>query len=261
MCIFFPLIVAFTVALRGHWPRWLQWVAWGVAGTAVIGIIASSSRGAYLGLGAVVLWLLLKSRKRFRALLVTVALGGLVYAITPAAQKERFQSAGEDKTSTSRTTAWKQGIEMMRDYPVVGIGYANWQKYHQIKYGYRILPHNIFVEAGSELGYSGLLGFVALIGCTFVINRRTRRLAASDPHQGRFILYMAHGLDGALVGFLASGFFVTVLYYPFFWINFALTVALHNAALDKFQADIVSSQQGRSGLRRGGVRAPVRTMS
>jgi hypothetical protein len=41
---------------------------------------------------------------------------------------------------------------------------------------------------------------------------------------------MAHGLDGAMIGFVVSGFFVTVLYYPYFWINLAMTVALNNAA-------------------------------
>ena len=46
---------------------------------------------------------------------------------------------------------------------------------------------------------------------------------------------MSHGLDAALIGYLACGFFVTVLYYPFFWINLAMTVALHNAAVNKLQ--------------------------
>jgi putative inorganic carbon (HCO3(-)) transporter len=232
MCIFLPLIVAFILALGRNWSRWLRWVAWAIAGTAVTGIIASSSRGALVGLGAVVLWLLLKSRRRFRALLTSIALVGFVYAITPVQQKMRFQEAGTDNTSISRTTAWKNGLEMMRDYPVLGIGYANWMEYRQLNYGYRLLPHNIFIEAGAELGYTGLVTFLALIASTFVINRRTRKLAGRLGDRGRFIFYMAHGLDGALVGFMASGFFVTVLYYPFFWINFAMTVALYNAVLN-----------------------------
>jgi hypothetical protein len=53
------------------------------------------------------------------------------------------------------------------------------------------------------------------------------------PGANLFLFEMAHGLDAALIGYLASGFFVTVLYYPFFWINFAMTVALHRAALNK----------------------------
>ena len=232
MCIFLPLIMAFIVALGKQWPRWLRLATWAVAATAITGIVASSSRGAFVGLAAVVVWLLLKSRNKFRALLVTLAVAGLVYAITPEKQKIRFQQAGEDETSVSRTTMWKQGLEMMRDYPILGIGYANWQKYHTIHYGGpALLVHNTFIQAGSELGYTGLATFLALIACTFVINRRTRKLAAHASDRGRFIFYMAHGLDGALVGFLASGFFISVLYYPFFWINFAMTVALHNAAL------------------------------
>jgi putative inorganic carbon (HCO3(-)) transporter len=261
MCIFLPLIVAFILALGKHWPMWQRWIAWGVAGTAITGIVASSSRGALIGLGAVVFWILLKSRKRFRALVIALVLGGLVYAITPEKQKMRLRAAGGDETSVSRTTAWKQGIEMMQDYPVLGIGYQNWTRYHDTKYGYHILPHNVFVQAGAELGYSGLICFVALIGCTFVINRRTRKLATHSPDEGRFILYMAHGLDGALVGFLASGFFVTVLYYPFFWINFAMTVALYNAALNKFKDESLSSQRRRPPVGRGEIRAAVRAVS
>lgn len=232
MCVFLPLIVAFILALKEYWPRWMRWVAWGVAGTAVTGIIASSSRGALIGLAAVSLWMLLKSRHKVRGLVATVVFAGLVYAITPAQQKARFQTIGQDNTSISRTSNWKDGIEIMNQNPIVGIGYANWRKYHGVYYGTDLLPHNIFIEAGSELGYTGLLTFIALIFCTFVVNARTRTLAKQIPSESSFFISrMAHGLDGALVGFLASGFFITVLYYPFFWINLAMTVALNNTAV------------------------------
>jgi hypothetical protein len=46
----------------------------------------------------------------------------------------------------------------------------------------------------------------------------------------KFLYFLAYGLDGALVGFMVSGFFVTVLYYPYFWINLAMTVSLHESA-------------------------------
>ena len=100
----------------------------------------------------------------------------------------------------------------MREHPVLGIGYENWQDYHEATYGLRALPHNIFIEAGAEMGYTGLAGFVGLIGATLWVNRRTRKIAKSIPGGGnRFLHDTAHGLDGAMIGFLASGFFVTVL--------------------------------------------------
>jgi putative inorganic carbon (HCO3(-)) transporter len=230
MCIFIPLVVAFILALRDNWPRWMRWLAWGMAATAVTGIVGSSSRGALVGLAAVVLWFLMKTRHRFRAVMATIVLAGFVYAITPPEEKIRFEQMGQDKTSINRTTYWKHGLEIMENYPILGIGYANWPQYYEINYGVQALPHNIFIEAGAELGCTGLAAFLALIGCTFVLNRRTRKLAQGLGERGRFMFYMAHGLDGALVGFMASGFFVTVLYYPFFWINFGMTVALNNAA-------------------------------
>jgi putative inorganic carbon (hco3(-)) transporter len=115
----------------------------------------------------------------------------------------------------------------MNQHPVLGIGFNNWIPYYHRYYNPGgELPHNIFVEAGSELGYLGLGAFVALIVATFVMNYRTRRLTFVIPDWGPMLRNMAYGLDGALVGFMASGFFVTVLYYPFFWVNLAFTAAL-----------------------------------
>jgi O-antigen ligase len=230
MCIFLPLMVAFIQGLGDKWPRWMRWIAWGVAATAVTGIVGSSSRGAILGAAAVGLWLLTKSRRKVRAFVALAIVAGIVYAITPAEQKARLSAMGEDATSISRSTYWKRGVDMMNDSPLHGIGYANWYEYHGTQYGRRAYPHNIFIEAGAELGYTGLILFLALVVLTFFINRNTRQLASRAPGGGRFLFFMAHGLDGAMVGFLVTGFFVTVLYYPFFWISLAMTAALNNAA-------------------------------
>lgn len=235
MCVFLPLLVFFITALGRYWGRWTRWFWWVAAATAVIGIIGSSSRGALLGGGVVVLWMLMKTRYKGRALLITAVLLVFVQFMLPQEQRDRLSTMGEDGTSVSRETYWANGRQMMEQFPVLGIGYGNWPDYHEGRYGVRALPHNIFIEAGAELGYTGLLAFVALIVCTFAVNRRTRKLAEGLPGGGRFIGDMAHGLDGALVGFLASGFFVTVLYYPFFWINLAMTVALNATAVNELR--------------------------
>jgi putative inorganic carbon (HCO3(-)) transporter len=262
MCVFLPLLVAFILALKERWPRWLRWTAWAVAATAITGIVASSSRGAFIGLGALVLWLLLKTRKRGRALMIVAVLASLVWVITPDQQKTRFQEAGTDETSIERTTMWKQGLEMMHDNPILGIGYSNWLIYHAVRYGDTgLLVHNTFIQAGSELGYTGLLAFLALVGCTFVVNARTRKYAERLKERGKFIFYMAHGLDGALVGFLASGFFISVLYYPFFWINFSMTVALHRGAISKIGVKTIGPVRQRTPARGMRVPGPIPTVT
>jgi putative inorganic carbon (hco3(-)) transporter len=259
MCVFLPIVIYFTRSLSERWPRWKRYLFWSMPVCAVMSIVGSSSRGALVGLAAVALWMLSKSPYKFRGLVGTAVLAVGVYWLLPAEQMDRLRNMGDDSTSVSRTTLWTRGLELMRDNPIHGIGYKNWSPYMQAHYGSPLLPHNIFIEAGAELGYLGLVVFVGLIILTLVTNYRTRRLAKSLPKGDRFLFDMAHGLDGALIGYLASGFFVTVLYYPFFWINFAMTVALYNAAVNKVggaapQTASVVRRQPRvaSMVRRGG---------
>ncbi|HEV2149933.1 MAG TPA: O-antigen ligase family protein [Longimicrobiaceae bacterium] len=234
MCIFFPLAAGFVIAMWKHWGKWQRLFFLLFPVTAVMSMIASSSRGALVGGALTLAWMVARSRHRFRVLVPAALAVALVVAVTPEEQKERFRSAGEDETSTTRITYWKHGLEIAADHPVLGIGYANWLPYYKSYYNPAgQLPHNIFIEAVAELGYLGLAAFVLLIGATFVVNFKTRKVLRTLPGDHAFLHQMAHGLDGALIGFLGSGFFVTVLYYPFFWINLAMTVALHVCAVNK----------------------------
>jgi len=60
----------------------------------------------------------------------------------------------------------------------------------------------------------------------FLTNAKTRNLAKSM--ENNLFFYLSLGLDAGLIGFLVAGTFVTVLYYPFFWIQIAMIVALYN---------------------------------
>jgi len=243
MCVFLPLSLAFIWALWEKWPRWKLAVMALMPITAMMTIIASSSRGAIVGIGAVgAWWLFFVNRKhRARAFVVTLLVGLTVFAFIPQEQRDRLGSSGEDYTSTHRLELWGKGVEMANEHPLLGVGFANWTPYYVNVYGAptlfgeSILPHNVFVQCLAELGYLGLIGFLLMIGATFRLNSRTRRLTRRMQGGSRFILAMAYGLDGALVGFMASGFFVTVLYYPYFWINLAMTISLHMAAREKLR--------------------------
>jgi len=229
MCVFFPLTVTFFLALYRYWDKWRTIIFFVLPITAVASMIASSSRGALVGGAATLVWMVARSRYRIRALIFGAVLTAGVIVVIPPEQKERFAEAGEDRTSVERLVRWRHGIEIANDYPILGIGYNNWGRYHANRYGGG-LSHNIFIEAWSELGYVGLFSFLSLIVGTFWVNWGTRRIGRSLGDRGRFIYQMGHGLDGALIGYLASGFFVTVLHYPYFWINLAMVVSLRTAA-------------------------------
>lgn len=253
MCIFFPLAMGFVVALWKHWGKWQRLVFLAFPVTAVMSMIASSSRGALVGGGLVLAWMVARSRYRVRAGLAAAVVVFLVVTVMPPEQRARFETAGEDDTSEARLTLWKRGLDIAAENPALGIGYNNWRRYATVHYGRQLLPHNVFIEAVAELGYTGLSAFVLLIGATFVLNFKTRKVVKALPGDHAFLYQMAHGLDGALIGFIGSGFFVTVLYYPFFWVNLAMTVALHVTALNK-------ARELRAGGT-GAVAVPVRVAS
>jgi len=237
MCVFLPLAACFFFALKEYWPRWKKILFLFFPFIALTGTISSSSRGAVVGAVCVLLYMLMRGKNRFKGLVAVGVILALVYFLIPDQQLERFQSSGEDKSSTSRLEYWERGLELASRFPVLGVGYNNWLVAQENIFGLynQQHSHNIFIQCVSELGYSGLLVFILMIMYTFINNFRTRKL--SLQHKGekkevkiRFLYYMAHGLDGALIGYLASGFFITVLYYPYFWINLAMTVSLNAVA-------------------------------
>lgn len=263
MTIFIPLSMYLGLALKPHLAglarRWKYWAVMLLPLTGVMALLASSSRGGQLGGVVVGIWMLMKSRQRVRGLVLGAAAGLIVFALLPAEQQSRFTEMGDDRTSQQRLTHWENGIEILGDNPVLGVGYANWYEYYAAN-GYLTgqgsqLSHNIFVQAGSELGYTGLAAFLALIFMTFRMNAQTRRRMKRLP-DGKTLYYMAHGFDAALIGFMASGFFVTVLYYPYFWINYAMVAALFRVARQKARNAPAHGQPMSSGVVPSRTRPP-----
>ncbi len=231
MCIFLPLTLYLIAGLRSYWVKWKRMLVMVLPVTAVMSVVATNSRGALVGVAGVGLWMLLRTRYRVRALVSIAVVSLLVYQIMPQESRDRFSNMGTDDTSESRKTYWRHGIEIYKAHPVSGIGYENWAEYYQSHYGRTTLPHNIFIQAAAELGSVGLVALCGMIVASFLVNARTRRLASRLGPRGKFLESTARGLDGAMIGFLGSAFFVTVLYYPYLWFGLGLTSALHAVAL------------------------------
>jgi hypothetical protein len=250
MCVFMPIVGYLAL---GVWPRLSKnrrLIIMGIFASAVISIIASSSRGALLGAVGVAAWVILRSPYRLRAIAIMLPLAALTWIILPEGNKARWQTAGDDPDSQRRITYWTHAIEITKNHPMLGIGYKNWLPYYRTRYDPKgELPHNYLAEAGAELGFSGLLVFVGMTGAFFWQNARTRRkVAATGRSPDRFLWAMTYGLDGAMMGFLVSGFFVTVLYYPYYWMNIALAMALTRVAGERSGAGIVRSNRHRSSV-------------
>ena len=265
MCMYTVVAWHFYVAARSKMTRWGKVALLSMMAMGVLCVIASSSRGAVIGLLASGAWLWVHSKRVVKTGLGLAIVLTIGWAILPAEQKARFASTGEDHTSLERKAYWLNGLDMARNHPVFGIGYENWMRYYGKYYRdsensnkYAIhsvqVSHNIFIQCMAELGYSGLIVFLALIFATLRMNKRTRDLARAGPDPpDAFLFQMAMALDEAMIGYVVAGFFVTVLYYPFFWVNLALSVALSGIAAGRLRRPAAS----RRHLRRVPVLRPV----
>ena len=116
-----------------------------------------------------------------------------------------------------------------------GLGYNNWLTYLSYIYPEGVGPlakieeqHNIYIEAATEAGIFSLLIFLLMIFYAFKYNAETRTMALRLDNKLLFCL--AYGLDAGMIGFLIAGSFVTVLFYPFFWVQLTMIVMVNNVA-------------------------------
>lgn len=258
MCIFLPMLLYFMSAGWSLWDWRRRVVMIGVATTVIGTVVGSSSRGALIGSGVVLMWMLMRSRYKVRGFLAVAAVAAVVAVVLPPEFYGRLDQMGEDNSSQMRLQYWTYGWELMKEHPLLGVGYFNWfptYSAHLIAIGESRRPevcHNIFIQAGSELGFPGVALLLAFIIVPFVLNARTRRLLAQQP-DGAFLTQLALGLDAAMIGYVISAQFVTVLYYPYLWIDLALVVALHNTARRRLPG--TATVNGIAGSTSGLVRA------
>ncbi len=239
MCVVWPLAGAMYVAETRRWRKYF----FAVCFFAFLGaIVASSSRGAMLGAAAVSLVGFLRSPKRLVGAFMMLAVVVAFFLFATGASRARMQSAldpDRDKTSSDRLDKWKAGMRMFGEHPVLGIGPGNFAPEYlsehpaYLKKRLAIAPHSIYVEGLSELGVAGFTPLLIIWLLLARLNARTRKLLRSlGPERCRgFEYHLSWGLDLALIGYLVSGAFLTVLYYPHLWVLLGLSTALYSATV------------------------------
>jgi len=231
MLVFWPIAWAFTYSLKSYVSKQWYWLLMLMPITAIIVILGSSSRGAQLAL--VIQIVVMNYRTIFKPKIFTsVAISLLLISVfLPDEQKQRFQFMGEDETSRQRILYFENGLEMMKEHPVLGVGYFNFIPYFEryypedVMFGEAELPHNIFIQVGTDSGYTGLIVFLLIILLAFKIGLRFKSMPDCDENKN--LISACSNLS--LLGFVISGQFVTVAYYPYLWVHLALVVAFYNS--------------------------------
>ncbi|MGE0405057.1 MAG: O-antigen ligase family protein [Candidatus Korobacteraceae bacterium] len=239
MCVAWPIAVALLFSRPKFFTKGL---VWGCTFACLGAILLCGSRGAVVGAAGIALGAWLKAPKKIIALFLIILLVAGIYLVLPEASKKRFESAKtpeSDKTAKHRIELWKAGLRIFADHPVLGIGIHNYRWVRFYDYWIPILndlatvPHNSFITGISELGLLGFLPFIMLWISFFRLNSSTRKiLIRAGPEARRSYEYcFSVGLDMGMIGYLASGTFVSVLWYPHIFVLTGLAAATHQIVL------------------------------
>jgi len=238
MVMLFPLsYYAFSYfrAQAATWEKILLNILW-IA--PILTVLGASSRGSQIALAGQLVLMFRKSLFKIKPLIGIAILVNALIFLLPQEQKDRFTTAGDDRTSQQRLLYWKHGYTMIQENPLLGVGYYNFVPYYNDYYSYDLLyphaqlPHNILVQIGTDAGYPALIAFLMMFFfCIFT----PLRCKAVPP----VVQHIGYGLAMGVIGYFIAGQFVTITYYPFFWIHLAFISALFNIN-QKAKQDLLS---------------------
>jgi putative inorganic carbon (hco3(-)) transporter len=211
--------------------RWrLAWVA---STLLLLGAtFATLSRGAIVGLAALLLWAILTRRIGIGGTVAVAVAAVLVVAAAftfwASTVEERLTEKNKIAAANteSRAAFWAAAEEMWEDNPVLGIGPGrfpieakNYVKNSPIELEDPIV-HNSYIEILVEAGPLALLLFLGMLAAGWLGATRAARLARSRQDQTTIRLVSA--VKGSLLVAFVSGFFLSEQIAPPFWIACAL---------------------------------------
>ncbi|WP_179959394.1 O-antigen ligase family protein [Marinobacter changyiensis] len=208
--------------------------------TAVMTVMAASSRGGQLALLVGLIYLLLAYRKiRFKNLVYVIVFVSVAWALFPEEQKARFETAGSDQTSTTRLNYWEAGIDMAKNYPLLGVGFRtfpeHYQRYYKVNDGSYLanrkeVAHNSLIEVISTLGIPALILYLWFHFSVFSNKSLLKKYIDPGPEL-EFLESFRICLNGAVLTYFVGALFMSITFYPY--IYFLLSLAIIKRSLTR----------------------------
>jgi len=257
---FGPLMVA-GLAISVYYVQATKIPRWSAISTfllAALGIFTSFGRGVFLALGAAIIPVWLRSKRKMTSLLVAVLLVGVVPLAVPQladqyveTMRSMFSEGTKEGTGGDRATLWSWAVREWKMDPVFGVGTGNFgiavfkvvTPEEAKKAGYapgrlwgRSL-HSAPMTVLCEYGSVGMLVWLGLLVDFLRTNRITRKRGEAPQTDGpaaglptNFLKYMSLGLQTAFIAIVISSIFYEFLYTSLFWHVFIMNRLLYHAS-------------------------------
>jgi O-antigen ligase len=189
------------------------------------GVVATFSRGGFLGLigaSALMAW---KIGRRHRALTIILLVGLSVafVVLAPGDYASRLGSitTAADASSHSRRALLIRSIVVALRHPLFGVGMGN---FHIVAIGESV-SHNAYTQVASEMGMAAMIIYIMFnvvpIRRLALIERETY-----DTRRNSRIYYLSVAIQASLVAYMISSSFGSVAYqyYVYYLVGYAVAL-------------------------------------
>jgi len=237
MAMLLPVVAALGATSTGWRKRAFQFLSVGVLYRG----LSTYSRGGFLSLSVVgTMWFWRSEHKGKTLAAVTIA-ALLVLPVLPQQFWDRMSTIAapadqRDDSQQGRLHFWRVAVEMANDRPLIGVGHSGYEAayntydFSEGRYELNRAVHSAWFGVLGELGYPGLLLFIAIIISSLLTCRRIRLAAKRGDISGPLGAY-AIAIESSLIAFMVGGSFVSFQYCEMLWHFFALSIALDRVAV------------------------------
>jgi O-antigen ligase len=202
-----------------------------------VALLATLSRGAIVGVAAMLASAVVAGIVRVRTLFGWLAAAALVVGVAALALHPKITISVAAKSQVAqqnvdeRLVRWRAAAQMTADHPLLGLGPAGFRESYDRYIDYQPtsvshpldVAHEMYLETSAELG---LLGAGALIGLMVFGFAGARRAARAGPRRERDL---GAAVSVAAVGTAVAAVFLTEQYFLPIWLLAAFGAALDPA--------------------------------
>jgi len=200
-------------------------------------IIISFSRGGFVGLLAVGIFIWLVSPRKYISLFIILIIAVMLFYFVDDKYWSEMSTITNMKESTvnERIISWETAWKMFLDHPF-GVGGNNFQilfpQYQPSDYRnmWGRVAHSLWFTLLADLGIIGVIIYLLLLyyNLKSIISIIKNRIFNKINFDLRYIYYISLSILAALAGFFASGTFLSVLYYAHYFYMTAVIIAIDN---------------------------------
>jgi putative inorganic carbon (HCO3(-)) transporter len=185
-------------------------------------LVLTQSRGGFLGLGFALVVLAIGRDRRWGWILPILAILGVagtaLFGLQPATELVMDRVAnGALPSAEGRLGLLSQGVEMLRDFPVTGVGLGMFPRVLMFLYPFGQLGpeveiphvHNVYLQMGIDHGLMGLVAFLAFLVLLWTMGSQALRWSRGLPWEP-----LTLGLFGGLAAYLIHGLFDAIWRTP-----------------------------------------------